>query len=249
MAYGTSRGVSIPQFGTGMPQPESPAARAGRLQIQADYQGEQDQRYRQGVQESETKARRTAEDQLFKLTNTPGSYVETNGSQINANTGGGGGMSASGRASGGGVAIGGGVFPDISAQMAQFNQNVPKVQAPANVPQPGVPSSSGAFAHAKDVSGRVGSKALEALRNEMSRRGVSDSGMATAGEANILGNMARGQADAEYQAANTDTARQWEANQLGYQGNLAQNEMGYQGGIQQRGQDMTAFLNLLRQLY
>lgn len=189
-------------------------------------------------------ANQQASEQLWKLTGTPGSHIETNGLNINASTGSGGSGSGSRT---GGMAIGGGVYPNVS--MSQFNSQVPKVNAPGRVPHPTVPSTTGAFAHAKDVAGRQGNKAMEALANEMSRRGMSDSGAHSAGMADILGGVGRQQADAEYQAANIDNTRQWEANQLGYQGDMAQNEMNYQGGIAQRGQDVQAFLSMLRQLY
>lgn len=187
-----------------------------------------------------------AKDRMVQMMADPNSRVSTNGIDINVDNYGGG--AGSSRASGG-IQIGGGTYPDVSGLMATINKDVPREAAPDRVGAPSVPSTSGAFAHAKDVAGRQGNKAIDAFHNMMTSRGMSDSGMTAQGDASILGGVGRQQADAEYQAANTDNTRQWEANQMGYQGDLAQNQMAYQGGITQRGQDMSTLLNLLRQLY
>lgn len=150
---------------------------------------------------------------------------------------------------GGGVAIGGGVFPDVSQLMNQIQSQLPPVQALQRAPAPQVPQNTGAFARAKDVSGRVGNKAIDALRNSMTQRGISDSGLAAMGEAGILGDIARQQADAEYQEASVNTGRQWDANQLGYQGALRENAMDYQGSLSQRNQSLQALMQLMGYLY
>ncbi len=230
------------------PSPQQVQTQQYQDQTEARNREQQSYLNQQEEQRKAALASSRASDALGQMINQPGNYQETNGTSINVNNGGGGGAGAS-RSGTGGVAIGGGVYPDISAQMAQFNKSVPQVPAPGHIAPPVVPSTSGAFAHAKDVAGRQGNRAIDQLANEMSRRGLSDSGMTSMGIADILGGVGRQQADAEYQAANTDNTRQWEANQLGYSGDMNQSQLGYQGGIQQRGQDMSAYLNLLRQLY
>ncbi len=251
MAYNTIgaplRAIGVPDYGG---QQQAQQAEIYRQQSDAATAAKQQQLNQTEVDRMQMLAMSRASDSLPGMMADTNNSMSNNGTDINVLTpgGSGGGSGAGGRGSGG-VAIGGGIYPDVSALMAQYRQNIPQVQAPAQVGQPSVPSTSGAFAHAKDVAGRQGNKAIEALNNLMTRRGMSDSGMAAEGAANILGGVGRQQADAEYQAANTDNTRQWEANQLGYQGQMAQNAMGYQGGIAQRGQDVESFLNLLRQLY
>jgi len=171
----------------------------------------------------------------------------------------GGGSGGSGNGGNGGGNGGGGL--DLDALIAKLNQGLPTIQPPqqvnlAGTPPPQVPLAEGMFAHAKDVSGRVGNKALDAFRSLMTKRGMSDSGLEAEGEANILGQVATQQSDAEYDQANLNNSRQWDANKLayagqmdqnatGYQGSMGQNAMGYNGGIQQRGQDIQALLNLI----
>lgn len=233
------------------------AAHAQKVNAQAHgqmVQRDAENRYAQTtMQNNQLEAQRRASEMQRNLIANPANPRTTNGieSQISNYGGGSASASASGRAgSSGGIAIGGGVYPNISNLMSQFEkQATTSVAAPPRIGAPQVPSTSGAFAHAKDVSGRTGNKAIEALRNSMTQRGISDSGMATMGEANILGNVARQQSDAEYQAANTDNTRQWNANQMAYQGDLGQNEMEYQGAIAQRNQSLQALFNLMQQLY
>lgn len=158
------------------------------------------------------------------------------------------GGSGGSRSSGGGA--GGGGTAGLDGLIAQLTQQAqPPVAAPDRIPPPQVPQASGMFAHAKDVSGRVGNKALAAFRNLMTKRGMSDSGMEAEGEADILGQIANQQSDAEYDQANINNSRQWEANQMGYQGDMGQSALGYQGAIQQRGQGIQALLQLLNMRY
>ena len=134
----------------------------------------------------------------------------------------------------------------MQALQAFQGQLAPQAQL-QRVAAPTPPRLSGpsrAFSHAKDVSGRTGSAAIKALHDLMSRRGMSDSGLETAGESEILGNVARQQSDAEYGAVEKDAAQQWQAAQLGYQGDMNQAQTAYQGQIQQNGQQQ----NLLQQL-
>ena len=119
--------------------------------------------------------------------------------------------------------------------------------APINGPMPpGLSGPSGAFSHAKDVSGRTGAAAIRALKDQMTRRGMSDSGMEAEGEANILGNVARQQADAEYGAVEKDYDQRFEANQFNHRDLIDQLQNNYQGQMSQRGQDIQALLALLR---
>lgn len=231
----------------GNPAMQALQAQGYRDQTEAKTRADQQYNMQMEATQNQLGAQQRARDSQYSMMGDPNNPRTSNGLEMTISSPGGGGGSSSG--SRGGVQIGGGIYPDISSAFAAMQQQAPQVPAPPRVGPPTVPSTSGAFAHAKDVSGRVGNKALEALRNQMTQRGMSDSGMATMGEANILGNVARQQSDAEYQAANIDNTRQWEANQLGYQGDMAQNELGYQGGIQQRGQNMNAFLALLSRLY
>lgn len=247
---GMTRGAAVPGFN--MPQPNTPMpASAQQKQLWADADAQQRQA-NQAYDDGQAQLQRSrASDMAHMLMADPSNPRTTDGTNYQISNGGGGG-SASGSAGGsrGGVAIGGGVYPDVSALTQQLQSIIGQnVQPPPRVGAPQVPSTEGAFAHAKDVSGRVGNKAVEALRNSMTQRGISDSGMATMGEANILGNIARQQADAQYQAANTDNTRQWESNQLGYQGDMGQNQMEYEGAIAQKNQSIQAILNLMRQFY
>lgn len=151
-----------------------------------------------------------------------------------------------------GIALSNGVYPDLTQMAQQFATAQSQLAPPPSLPRtppPVVPSTKGAFAHAKDVSGRTGNKALEALRNSMTARGISDSGLAAVGEAEVLGNVARQQSDAEYQAANIDNSRQWEANQLAYQGNMRHDEMEYQHAMNQRNQSLQALFEMFNRLY
>ena len=221
-------------------------AEQNRLQTEASTRAAQDQLNQDEVTRNQLSSQRTASDiagQMLANNNNPRS---SNGLQFNVSSPGAGGSSSDAR---GGVAIGHGVYPNVSSLMSQLRKKVPQVAAPPRVAPPTVPNLSSNFGQAKDVSSRVGNKALESLRNMMSRRGISDSGLAVEGEANILGNVARQQSDAEYEAARTNTGRQWEANQLGYQGDLSQNQMGYQGAVGQRNNDLQFLLSMLSRLY
>ena len=102
---------------------------------------------------------------------------------------------------------------------------------------PQAPSSANAFAQAKDIAARQGNKALEALRDQMTKRGISDSGIAASGEAGILGGIAQQASRAAYDTAEQDVGRQWEAAQTGYRGDITQ-----------RGQDLNTYLSLLSKL-
>ncbi len=122
-------------------------------------------------------------------------------------------------------------------------QPLARVAAPE--PAADAPSSSLAFARYKDRSGRIGNQALKALRDEMTSRGISGSGIEAGGVSSILGEVARGQGDAEYAQQRAHEDQAWDAKKMGYQGDISQraNDMGlvgtgFSGGITQRGQDM-----------
>ena len=146
----------------------------------------------------------------------------------------------------GGIQIGGSIYPDISQMYAQIGGDVKLPDRPS---APQVPSPVSGFAHAKDVAGRQGNQAIEALRNSMTRRGISDSGMATMGEANILGQVARQGADAEYDAANVLNDRQWDANQMDYRGRIGHNELDVQTQMANRNPKQAILRALMAQLY
>lgn len=240
----------------GIREPGSPAAAQAQNQLTNQYRQQTEdagrlaqQRINQDYDDTQRRVnQQRASNVALGMLGNPSNPRSSNGMEFEVSSPGDGGGGAMSRPTGG-LAIGGGVFPDIIQQLSNFRNSLPPIQPPQNVPPPTVPSTSGAFAHAKDVAGRQGTKAIEALANEMTRRGMSDSGMAGVGVANILGGVGRQQADAEYQAANTDNTRQWEANQLAYQGQLSQNQQNYQAAINQRNQDLSAYLQLLQQMY
>jgi hypothetical protein len=193
----------------------------------------------------------------------PKNNITTNGETLQVSNNGGGGFSggsSANRSSGGGGSYG---VPEpvktpqqqafeLAQAFSQMRSNIPpQVAAPANIPPPTPPQMagpSGAFSQAKDASGRTGSAAIKALHDLMTRRGMSDSGLESSGEAQILSGVQQQQAGAEYDAANLDASRQWEGQKLGYQGNLGQSSQGYQGAINQRGQDMDSILQLLSRI-
>jgi hypothetical protein len=107
------------------------------------------------------------------------------------------------------------------------------------------PSASMGFARAKDQSGRIGNAALRALKDQMTERGISGSGVEGQLTSNILGDVARGQGEAAFNQQLEADRQSWDAKQMGYQGDITQraqdlglSSTGFQGGIQQRGQDM-----------
>lgn len=121
----------------------------------------------------------------------------------------------------------------------------PRIEAPTPTADPA--SRSLGFARAKDRAGRIGAQALKALKDQMSERGISGSGIEGQLTADILGQTATGLADAEFTQQRASEDQAWDAAKMGYQGAIGQraNDMGllgtgYGGGIQQRGQDIGA---------
>ena len=122
-----------------------------------------------------------------------------------------GSRSTSGTGSGGGGTPGA-IPPELLAALQPqppppFPQPPP---LPARTPlaQPTLEDPAQAFAAAKDVSGRQGVAAVRALRDLMTKRGMSDSGMETEEEANILSNVANYNVDADRAARSRNVDRQ-----------------------------------------
>lgn len=216
------------------PQQQMQQADIYRQQTEAASQARVQQQQQQQAANNQLNAQRTAGDLAHQMLQTRDDYqYGSDGTNFQISTGGAaGGASAAAKRATSGFSVGGGVYPNVTDALALLKQNTGP--QPAKVPAPAANSTlmSESFGQAKDIAGRQGNKALEALRNEMTRRGISDSGIAMEGEANILGNVARGTSQATYNAALADNAREWDARQLGYQ-----------GGIQQRGQDVSMYEN------
>lgn len=126
-------------------------------------------------------------------------------------------------------------------------ETAPAPQNRVAMPTPAAeaPSASMGFARAKDQSGRIGNAALRALKDQMTERGISGSGIEGQLTSNVLGDVARGQSEAGFQQQLEADRQAWDAKQMGYQGDITQraqdlglSSAGYSGGIQQRGQDM-----------
>lgn len=112
-----------------------------------------------------------------------------------------------------------------------------RVGAPSPVAQ--APSQSLAFARYKDQSGAIGNAALRALKDQMTERGLGDSGIEAQLSGNILGQVARGQGDAAFQQQLAAEQQGWQAKQQGYQGDISQR--GQDIGLQEAGiNNMTA---------
>jgi hypothetical protein len=172
------------------------------------------------------------------------------------------GVSSAPRGGGGGGGGGGGDAPaptplsteDIFGILDRLKGETPPREAaptPLNrvaMPTPAAeaPSASMGFARAKDQSGRIGNAALRALKDQMTERGISGSGVEGQLTNNILGDVARGQSEAAFQQQLEADRQAWDAKQMGYQGDITQraqdlglSSAGFSGGIQQRGQDMS----------
>ena len=199
-------------------------------------------------------------DQMGRvITTTPGGRDPFTGANLGGGTtmiegprptGGGGGTS-----SGSGGGDGGGLNKaDIMGILNSLKgPTVPREvapTAPAQIagPEPAAKSAarSQGFARAKDAAGRIGNQALKALRAQMVERGIEGSGVEGQLTGNILGETARGVADAKFNQERAAEDQAWEGTKLGYQGNLSQRagDMGfmqnnYNTGVQQRQQDMS----------
>jgi hypothetical protein len=134
---------------------------------------------------------------------------------------------------------------------------VPSPTAPPRVADPVAPKlDQGAyFARAKDATGQVANKALEALRDEMTTRGVQGSGIEGNLTKDILKGAAQTQAQAAFDAAQQQWAADWDAAKTGYMGQVDQraNDIGltgtgFGGQVTQRGQTMDYGQQLMRML-
>lgn len=224
-----------------------------RRRLDAEAEQQRVQQMQEEAMRNQLASQRTAADvqnQMLSSDRSQYSQVNDGLTHTMSTMGDGGGGSTSRRVSAGGTVsspglqIGDGLYKNITGLIDQMRQQ--PITPPPRVAPPVVPSTPNALGPAKEATGRIGNKALEALRNQMTARGMSDSGMAVEGEANILGNVARGQSQAMYDAANLDNSRQWEANKIGYQGDTDYNQMLYSGQLGQRNNDLQILLNLLR---
>lgn len=184
-----------------------------------------------------------------------GNYI---GPKATGGGGGGGGTGGGGGDGGGGLDIN-----DIKGLINEFRTPVParepnpsappRIEAPTPAALPSAKSMG--FARAKDTAGRLGNQALAALRSQMVERGIEGSGLEGALTSNVLGDVARGTADAAFEQERAAEDQAWEAAKLGYQGNIGQRgqDLGLDtdilgAGVSQRGQDIGAnsqILNLM----
>ncbi len=140
--------------------------------------------------------------------------------------------------------------PDPPPQREQAPGLLAREAAPQPVASPSAKSQG--FARAKDNAGRVANSALQSLRSEMVNRGIEGSGVEGQLTGNILGETARGVADASFQQERAAEDQAWQAAQLGYQGAINQRGQdyglqgtGFSGNVSQRGQDINAQPNML----
>ena len=249
----------------GSPLYQAAQAEANRKKTQLATQEAQDRINAEEKRQMDMRAQQLALQQAEMLAQTQTNPRTTTGTQMeisNAGTSGDGGGYGSG--SGGGSSGGGGGYAaaakspqqqayEMSQAMQQLYSSMPQPQMPTlqRTPAPAVPELTGpsaAFSRAKDASGRTGAAATRALKDLMTRRGMSDSNMEAAGEAQILSGVQQQQAGAEYDAADQDAARRWESAKLGYGGDTDYNNLMYQSQVanQQRQQDM--IMQLLSQI-
>jgi hypothetical protein len=137
---------------------------------QAASRALQQQQYADQEAERGRIAQQRASQEEGQLLLDPNNYRTTNGMEMQVSNGGGGSASgsASGSRGGGGVQIGGSIYPNISDMASQIQAaSRQTVAPPPRIAPPQVPLGTDGFAHAKDVSGRTGNKAVEALRNSM----------------------------------------------------------------------------------
>jgi len=121
-------------------------------------------------------------------------------------------------------------------------QDEPRVSGPSAAPYQG---QTLAFSRAKDASSRIHGKALQALKDQMTSRGISGSGIEADATAEMLTDAANYQSGADLAQAIASDERGWEGTKLGYQGDLSQRgqDLGLNTsttgfGVSQRGQDI-----------
>lgn len=121
-------------------------------------------------------------------------------------------------------------------------QSEPAVAGPSAAPYQG---QTLAFSRAKDASTRIHGKALQALKDQMTSRGISGTGLEGELTADMLTDAANYQSGADLAQAIASDERGWEGAKLGYQGDLSQrgqnlglNTSTTGFGVSQRGQDI-----------
>lgn len=276
MATGVSRSVGFGYIGATPPGPTAQQLQTEQYRKQAEEATRKKQEELNAAERERMamEASRMALENARRLGSDPNSRITTTGNEQEvSNYGGGsssyGSSSSYGGGSGGSPAGGGGGAMDtaaVEALLAKYAPSPAAIAPPPPPPQIAAPvaptraaNTAKAFANAKNISGRQGQAAIRALRDTMTRRGMSDSGLEASGEADILGNVANFNSDAAFRSDLADDERTWEAAQLGFQGALGQRNAdmgylqgGYQGQLQQRGQDLdrtSLILNLLGRRY
>ena len=140
----------------------------------------------------------------------------------------------------------------IQSILDQLKTTVPpREAAPATeerVPGPNVAPYKGqtlAFSRAKDASSRIHGKALSALKDQMTSRGISGSRLEGGLTADMLSDAASYQSGADLAQALASDERGWDAEKLRYSGDLSQRgqDLGVNTsttgfGVNQRGQDI-----------
>lgn len=140
--------------------------------------------------------------------------TESNPNGVSLRVGaGGGGTSGTGTRGPGGS--GGGTPPGIPPELLDALKPIPPPPFPTPPPlpprtpyaQPTLEDPAQAFAGTKDISGRQGVAAVRALRDLMTRRGLSDSGMEAEQEAAILATVANANTEADRDARTRNVER------------------------------------------
>lgn len=160
-----------------------------------------------------------------------------------------GGPSSTGAVDTGGQGL---VLGSIQSLLDQMKTPVPaREPAPADELRVGGPNPAAyqgptlAFSRAKDASSRIHGKALQALKDQMTSRGISGSGIEAQLMQEGLSDAADYQAGADLAQALASDERGWEAEKIRAAGDLTQRGQdigvntattGY--GVQQRGQDI-----------
>ncbi len=184
-----------------------------------------------------------------------GNYIGP-GAAPRATSGGGGGGAGGDGGAGGGLDANEimGIIDKLKPDPPPAREQAPGLLAREVAPQPvaSPAAKSQGFARAKDNASRVANSAMRNLRSEMVSRGIEGSGVEGQLASNILGETARGVADASFQQERAAEDQAWQAAQLGYQGALSQRgqDLGlagnnFSGNISQRGQDINAQPNML----
>lgn len=221
---------------TGMPSAQSP--------IQSQYQSEVDsktaatnaEQQRQAQQRQQALLQQQQIDknhldlvnqqhalsQAYMMAGNSDNPRSSTGAEWEISNGGGANRSTSTKGSGGPS------NEEIAALMGLMGGGggAPTQPPPARTPLPApvLEDPRAAFGMAKDTAGRTTNAAIKALRDLMTSRGMSDSGMEAEGEALLVGDAARQMRQAEFDALTRNTDRQNDFSQFGYTG--SSNERG-----------------------